>query len=208
MARPLAELVLTEDEKQMLTTWASRPKSTLRLAPRARIVLACAEGLENKAVAARLRVCSATVGTWRRRFVERRLEGLADEPRPGAPRKIPRADVERVVTETLETKPKAATHWSTRGMAQAEGLSQSSIGRIRRAFGLKPHQTSSFKLSTDPYFVEKVRDVVGLYMSPPERAIGRGVDEKSQAQALAPTQPLLPMTPGKGERPTHDYVRN
>ena len=208
MARPMAELILGDDERQALKTWASRPKSTQRLATRARIVLACAEGLDNKAVAARLGVCAATVGTWRRRFVERRLEGLADEPRPGAPRKITDADVERVVAKTLETKPKAATHWSTRGMARAEGLSQSSIGRIWRAFGLKPHRTESFKLSTDPYFVEKVRDVVGLYMSPPERAIVLCVDEKSQVQALDRTQPLLPMTPGKGERPTHDYVRN
>ncbi len=208
MPRPLAELILTDDEKQTLKTWASRPKSTQRLATRARIVLACAEGAGNKAVAAKLGVCSATVGTWRARFVERRLEGLADEPRPGAPRKITDADVERVVTRTLETKPKAATHWGTRGMAKAEGLSQSSVGRIWRAFGLKPHQAKSFKLSTDPYFVEKVRDIVGLYMSPPERAIVLCVDEKSQVQALDRTQPLLPMTPGTGERPTHDYLRN
>jgi transposase len=208
MPRPMAELILTDDESQTLKTWASRPKSTQRLATRSRIVLACAEGLDNKSAAARLRVCTATVGTWRRRFVERRLEGLADEPRPGAPRSISDADVERVVTRTLETKPKAATHWSTRGLAAAEGLSQSSVGRIWRAFGLKPHQTSSFKLSTDPYFVEKVRDIVGLYMSPPERALVLCVDEKSQVQALDRTQPLLPMTLGKGERPTHDYVRN
>ena len=208
MPRPKAELILSEDENQTLKTWASRPKSTQRLAIRARIALACAEGLDNKSVAARLRICTATVGTWRRRFVERRLEGLADEPRPGAPRTITDADVERVVTRTLESKPKAATHWSTRGMAGAEGLSQSSVGRIWRAFGLKPHQTSSFKLSTDPYFVEKVRDIVGLSMSPPERALVLCVDEKSQVQALDRTQPLLPMTPGKGQRPTHDYVRN
>jgi transposase len=208
MSRPMAELTLSDDESQALKTWASRPKSTQRLATRARIVLACAEGLDNTSVAARLGVCSATVGTWRRRFVERRLEGLADEPRPGAPRTITDTDVERVVTRTLETKPKAATHWSTRGMAQAAGLSQSSVGRIWRAFGLKPHQTRAFKLSTDPYFVEKVRDIVGLYMSPPERAVVLCVDEKSQVQALDRTQPLLPMTPGKGERPTHDYVRN
>lgn len=208
MPRPMAELILSDDERQTLKAWASRPKSTQRLAARARIVLACAEGRDNKAVAAKLGVCSATVGTWRRRFVERRLEGLADEPRPGAPRTISDADVERVVTKTLETKPEAATHWSTRGMAQAEGLSQSSVGRIWRAFGLKPHRTESFKLSTDPYFAEKVRDVVGLYMSPPERAIVLCVDEKSQLQALDRTQPLLPMTPGQAERQTHDYVRN
>ena len=208
MARPIAALVLTDDEKSTLKTWASRPKSTQRLAQRARIVLACVEGGNNKEVAARLGVCMATVGTWRRRFVERRLDGLTDEPRPGAPRKITDADVERVVTQTLETKPKAATHWSTRGMAQAAGLSQSSVGRIWRAFGLKPHRTETFKLSSDPYFVEKVRDVVGLYMSPPERAIVLCVDEKSQVQALDRTQPLLPMTPGQAERRTHDYVRN
>src|SRR4051794_28133603 len=194
MPRPMAELILSDDERQTLKTWASRPKSTQRLATRARIVLACAAGQDNKAVAAKLGVCSATVGTWRRRFVERRLEGLADEPRPGAPRTISDADVERVVTRTLETRPKAATHWGTRGMAAAEGLSQSSVGRIWRAFGLKPHRTESFKLSTDPYFVEKVRDVVGLYMSPTERAVVLCVDEKSQVQALDRTRPLLPMT--------------
>ncbi|QDV37452.1 IS630 family transposase [Tautonia plasticadhaerens] len=208
MARPLAVLTLSDDERQTLTTWASRPKSTQRLAKRARIVLACAEGLENKQVAARLRVCTATVGTWRRRFVERRLEGLADEPRPGAPRTITDADVERVVTRTLETKPKDATHWSTRGLAREAGLSQSTVGRIWRAFGLKPHKAETFKLSTDPFFVEKVRDVVGLYMSPPERAIVPCVDEKSQVQALDRTQPLLPMTTGQAERHTHDSARN
>src|SRR3954449_1908784 len=204
MARPLAELVLTDDERQMLMTWASRPKSTQRLATRARIVLACAEGLENQAVAARLRVCSATVGTWRRRFVERRLEGLADEPRPGARRKITDADVERVVTRTLESKPKDATHWSTRGMAEAAGMSQTAVGRIWRSFGLKPHPRETFKLSTDPFFVEKVRDVVGLYMSPPERAIVLCVDEKSQVQALDRTQPCQPLLPGRAEKASHD----
>jgi transposase len=208
MARPLAELVLTEDERQTLTTWASRPKSTQRLATRAKIVLACAEGLENKRVAARLHICPATVGTWRRRFVERRLEGLADEPRPGAPRSISDADVERVVTKTLESKPRSATHWSTRGMAEAAGVSQTAVGRIWRSFGLKPHLIETFKLSTDPFFVEKVRDVVGLYLSPPERAIVLCVDEKSQVQALDRTQPLLPMSPGQAERQTHDYVRH
>ena len=208
MGRPIAELILTDDEEQTLKTWANRPKSTQRLAQRAKIVLACAEGHNNKDVAARLGVCTATVGTWRRRFVERRLDGLTDEPRPGAPRKITDADVERVITRTLETKPKAATHWSTRGMARAAGLSQSSVGRIWWAFGLKPHRSETFKLSSDPFFVEKVRDVVGLYMSPPERAIVLCVDEKSQVQALDRTQPLLPMTPGQAERRTHDYVRN
>lgn len=206
--RPKAPLILTDDERQKLETWAARPKSTQRLATRSRIVLACAEGLDNKDVAARLHVNTVTVGKWRKRFLDQRLDGLADEPRPGAPRTITDAMVEQVVTKALETKPKAATHWSTRGMAEAVGLSQSAIVRIWNAFGLKPHQSETFKLSTDPYFVEKVRDVVGLYMSPPENAIVLSVDEKSQVQALDRTQPLLPMTPGQAERGTHDYVRN
>jgi transposase len=206
--RPKALLILSDDERQKLDTWASRPKTTQRLATRARIVLACAEGRDNKDVAARLRVNIATVGKWRKRFLEDRLEGLADEPRPGAPRTLTDAMVEQVLTKTLEEKPKAATHWSTRGMAQAVGLSQSAIVRVWSAFGLKPHKAETFKLSTDPYFVEKVRDVVGLYMSPPENAIILSVDEKSQVQALDRTQPLLPMTPGQAERGTPDYVRN
>ena len=208
MARPKPMLVVSDDERQKLTLWASRPKSTQRLALRARIVLACADEPSNKAVAARLGVCGATVGTWRTRFVAKRLDGLVDDPRPGAPRTVSDTEVERVVTKTLETKPTAATHWSTRGMAKATGLSQSAIGRIWRAFGLKPHRADTFKLSTDPYFVEKVRDVVGLYMAPPEKAIVLSVDEKSQVQALDRTQPLLPMTPGQAERGTHDYVRH
>lgn len=208
MPRPMAELILSDDERQTLKTWAGRPKSTQRLATRAKIVLACAEGLNNKTVAAKLGVCAATVGVWRRRFVERRLEGLSDEPRPGAPRKYGDADIERVITKTLESKPKAATHWSTRGMAAELGLSQSTVSRIWRAFGLKPHRVKTFKLSSDPFFVEKVRDVVGLYMNPPENAIVLCVDEKSQVQALDRTQPLLPMAPGQAERGTHDYVRH
>jgi transposase len=206
--RPKAPLILSDDEREKLDTWASRPKSTQRLAIRARIVLECAEGRDNNDVAARLRVHIATVGKWRKRFLEGRLEGLADEPRPGAPRTITDAMVEKVVTKTLEEKPKAATHWSTRGMAQAVGLSQSAIVRVWNAFGLKPHKSETFKLSTDPYFIEKVRDVVGLYMSPPEDAIVLSVDEKSQVQALDRTQPLLPMAPGQAERGTPDYVRN
>jgi len=206
--RPKPLLTLTDDERQKLETWADRPKSTQRLATRARIVLACAEGLDNKDVAARLDINIATVGKWRRRFLDLRLDGLADEPRPGAPRTITDEIVERVVTKTLEEKPKAATHWSTRRMAEAVGLSQTAISRVWRAFGLKPHLSETFKLSTDPFFVEKVRDVVGLYMSPPENAIVLSVDEKSQVQALDRTQPLLPMTPGQAERGTHDYVRN
>ena len=206
--RPKPVLTLTDDERQKLETWAHRPKSTQRLATRARIVLACADGLDNKEVAARLGINTATVGKWRGRFLESRLDGLADEPRPGAPRTITDEIVERVVTKTLEEKPKAATHWSTRRMAEAVGLSQTAISRVWRAFGLKPHLSETFKLSTDPFFVEKVRDVVGLYMSPPENAIVLSVDEKSQVQALDRTQPLLPMTPGQAERGTHDHVRN
>src|SRR3954467_5951973 len=206
--RPKPPLSLTDDERQKLETWASRPKSTQRLAIRARIILACAEGLENKAVAASLRVNVVTVGKWRKRFLDDRLEGLADEPRPGAPRTITDAKVEEVVTRTLEEKPKAATHWSTRGMAEAVGLSQSAIVRVWHAFGLKPHLGETFKPWTDPYFVEKVRDVVGLYMSPPENAIVLSVDEKSQVQALDRMQPLLPMTPGQAERRPPDYARH
>jgi len=208
MARPKPELALSDDERRKLTTWAGRPKSTQRLALRARIVLACADEPCNTVVAARLGVCNATVGTWRNRFVAKRLDGLVDEPRPGAPRSVSDAEVERVVTRTLETKPAHATHWSTRTMAKAAGMSQSAVSRIWRAFELKPHLYDTFKLSTDPFFVEKVRDVVGLYLSPPENAIVLSVDEKSQVQALDRTQPILPMTPGQAERGTHDYVRH
>ena len=208
MARPKPELVLSDDERRTLTAWANRPKSTQRLALRARIVLACAGQPSNKAVARQLGVCRATVGTWRSRFVARRLDGLTDEPRPGAPRAVTDEDVERVVTRTLEAMPANATHWSTRRMAAASGLSQSTVGRIWRAFGLKPHRHATFKLSADPFFVEKVRDVVGLYLSPPERAIVLCVDEKPQVQALERTQPVLPMAPARTERATHDYVRH
>src|SRR5947209_9321801 len=208
MARPKPELVLSDDERQALTNWANRPKSTQRLALRARIALACADEPSNKAVAARLGACAATVGTWRSRFVVRRLDGLVDEPRPGAPRTVTDAAVEAVVTRTLESKPANATHWSTRGMAEASGLSQSTVGRIWRAFGLKPHRAGTFKLSTDPFFVEKVRDVVGLYLSPPENAVVLCVDEKPQVQALERTQPVLPMAPARTERATHDYTRH
>ena len=208
MPRPKAELVLTDDERQKLRTIARRPKTAQRLAQRARIVLACADEPNNAAVAAALRVTAQTVGKWRARFVARRLDGLADEPRPGAPRTVTDADVERVVTRTLESKPPAATHWGTRGMARACGLSQSAVSRIWRAFGLKPQRQDGFKLSADPYFVEKVRDVVGLYLAPPARAVVLSVDEKSQVQALDRTQPLLPMVPAGPERRTHDYVRH
>jgi transposase len=205
--RPLKELVLSDEEREKLEQWARRPKSAQRLALRSRIVLACGQGLSNTQVAQKLGVTMPTVGKWRARFVEDRLEGLVDEPRPGAPRTITDARVEEIITRTLESKPEAATHWSTRSMAETAGLSQSAIGRIWRAFGLQPHRTETFKLSTDPLFVEKVRDVVGLYLNPPERAIVLCVDEKSQVQALDRTQPLLPLLPGQAERHTHDYAR-
>jgi transposase len=208
LGRPLTPLVLTDDERAKLLTWSRRPTTAQRLALRAKIVLAAAEGQSNTVIAADLRVTLPTVGKWRSRFLEHRLDGLTDEPRPGPPRTITDAHVEDVVTKTLETKPRNATHWSTRGMAKASGLSQTAISRIWRAFGLKPHLGETFKFSTDPYFVEKVRDVVGLYLNPPDRAIVLSVDEKSQVQALDRTQPVLPMTPGQAERGTHDYVRN
>jgi transposase len=208
MARPKPELVLSDDERRTLTRWADRPKSTQRLALRARIVLACAGEPSNKAVARQLGICRTTVGTWRSRFVARRLDGLTDAPRPGAPRTVTDEAVERVVTRTLEAMPANATHWSTRRMAEASGLSQSTVGRIWRAFGLKPHRADTFKLSTDPYFVEKVRDIVGLYLSPPEGAIVLCVDEKPQVQALERTQPVLPLAPARTERATHDYTRH
>ncbi len=178
------------------------------MALRARIVLSSAAGSTNRAVAEEVGVRPATVGKWRRRFVAARLDGLLDEPRPGAPRTVSDEAVEAVITKTLEEKPTDATHWSTRSMAVAMGMSQTSISRIWRAFGLQPHRTESFKLSTDPLFVEKVRDVVGLYLDPPERAVVLCVDEKSQIQALARFQPILPMLLGTPERRSHDYVRH
>jgi transposase len=204
----LMPLALTDDERAKLEAWARRPKTAQRLALRSRIVLAAAAGRSNTEIAAELRVTMPTVGKWRRRFLEDRLQGLADEPRPGAPRGITDAQVEEVITRTLESKPANATHWSTRGMARAAGLSQSAVVRIWHAFGLQPHKSETFKLSTDPFFVEKVRDVVGLYLSPPQRAIVLSVDEKSQVQALDRTQPLLPLGPGQAERHTHDYARH
>jgi len=208
LGRPKVPLVLTDDERTKLQAWASRATSAQRLALRARIVLACAEGADNKEVARRLRVSQQTVGKWRTRFLEGRLEGLADEPRPGAPRSLSDAKIEEVITRTLESKPEDATHRSTRSMAERTGLSQSAVVRIWQAFGLQPHKSETFKLSCDPFFVEKVRDVVGLYLNPPARAVVLSVDEKSQVQALDRTQPLLPLGPGQAERHTHDYVRN
>lgn len=185
-----------------------RRRSTAQsLAQRSRIILACAEGHSIMEVSRRLGVTADMVRTWRRRFLERGLDGLSDEPRPGVPRKITDADVERVIVKTLEEKPKNATHWSTRSMAAATGMSQSTVSRIWRAFALAPHRSQTFKLSTDPLFIDKVRDVVGLYLDPPEKALVLCVDEKSQIQALDRSQPVLPMMPGVPERRSHDYVR-
>jgi len=206
--RPKAPLVLTDEERETLERWARRPKSAQALALRCRIVLACAEGATNNEVAARVGVNQATVCKWRGRFVARRLDGLHDEPRPGVPRTITDEDVERVIVKTLEETPTDATHWSTRSMAQAAGMSQSAISRIWRAFGLKPHLTETFKLSPDPQFIDKVRDIVGLYLNPPEGALVLCVDEKSQIQALDRTAPVLPLRPGTPERRTHDYLRH
>lgn len=178
------------------------------MAFRAKLLLACADGLSNTDVAAQLRTTNQTVGLWRKRFIEHRLEGLLDEPRPGRPRQIEDEKIEEVVTKTLESKPAGATHWSTREMAKNMGLSHTTIGRVWRAFGLQPHRVQSFKLSPDPLLVPKVRDIVGLYMSPPENAVVLSVDEKSQIQALNRTQPVLPMRTGEVERRTHDYDRH
>src|SRR5215207_9932134 len=198
-----------EAEREALERWARRPSSSQALAQRSRIVLACAEGHANQAVAARERVTPQTVGKWRKRFVERRLDGLVDEPRPGQPRKISDEQVEQVIVKTLEQRPPdGGTHWSTRKMAAATGLNQTAISKIWRTFGLQPHGVEHWKLSKDPLFVEKVRDVVGLYLDPPERAIVLCVDEKSQIQALDRTAPTLPMLPGTPERATHDYKRS
>jgi len=205
--RPKAVLQLTDEERESLQRWARRPKSSQQLALRSRIVLACAEGHTNTAVAELLGINKVTVGKWRARFVQDRLQGLTDEPRPGAPRTVTDEAVEQVVVRTLESKPVDATHWSTRSMAAATGMSQSAISRIWRAFGLKPHRQETFKLSTDPQFVDKVRDVVGLYMNPPEKALVLCVDEKTQVQALDRSQPVIPMMPGTPERITHDYIR-
>jgi transposase len=206
--RPKAELALSDVERETLVRWSQRRKSAQALALRCRIVLACADGLSNAEVAGRLGVSRPTVGKWRSRFVNRRLEGLVDEDRPGAPRKISDDKVEEVVVATLEQTPKGATHWSRASMAKQSGLSKSTVGRIWKAFRLKPHLTETFKLSKDPLFIEKVRDVVGLYLDPPERAVVLCVDEKSQVQALDRSQPVLPMMPGMPEKRTHDYARN
>ena len=206
--RPLAELNVTEEERSTLRSWTRRMKSGQALALRCRIVLRCAEGHSNTEVAEELNIRNQTLGKWRQRFVDRRLDGLLDEPRPGAPRKISDEQIEQALTMTLESTPQDATHWSTRSLAKASGLSRSTVGRIWKAFSLQPHRSETFKLSKDPLFVDKVRDIVGLYLNPPERALVLCVDEKSQIQALDRTQPLLPLRPGQIERRTHDYKRH
>jgi transposase len=203
-----AEVVLTDGERETLERWARRPKSSQALALRCRIVLAAADGLSSLEIAERLDCHPATVGRWRGRFARRGFDGLHDEPRPGKPRSITDADVERVIVKTLEQQPKDATHWSTRSMAAAAGMSQSAVSRIWRAFGLKPHQREAFKLSPDPQFIDKVRDIVGLYLNPPEAAIVLCVDEKAQIQALDRSAPVLPLMPGVPQRASHDYIRN
>lgn len=208
IGRPTKPLNVTSDEKEKLSMLARRPKSAQAIAMRARIVLGCSDGQSNGEVAKRLRITGATVCKWRERFRVDRLEGLLDEPRPGAPRSIRDAHVEEVITKTLESMPVNSTHWSTRLMAQKTGLSQTAIVRIWRAFGLQPHRVENFKFSKDPQFVEKVRDIVGLYLNPPDRAIVLCVDEKSQVQALNRTQPILPLAPGVPARQSHDYERH
>jgi len=206
--RPKPPLELDADERAALERHVRRRKTAQHLALRCRIVLACAQGKSNKTVASELGVTPHTVGKWRSRFVRDRLDGLYDEPRPGAPRTIEDEKVEEVLVKTLETTPRNATHWSTREMARRVGLSPATVARIWRACGLKPHRTDTFTLSKDPLLIEKVRDIVGLYLNPPARAVVLCADEKSQIQALDRTQPLLPMRPGQAERRTHDYMRH
>ena len=204
----LEPLVLSEAERRTLENWAKRRKTAQGLALRARIVLACAEGSSNIAVAARLRVNRGTVTKWRARFLARRLDGLGDQPRPGVPRTITDAQVEEVVVRTLEETPEGATHWSKRELAKRAGISPTSVHRIWRAFGLQPWRTEDFKISPDPLLIDKIRDVVGLYLAPPANAAVFAVDEKPQIQALERTAPVLPMIPGVPERRSHDYVRH
>src|SRR4051794_8125989 len=208
MPSPAAvQIVLSGEERELLEAWTRRRKTANSLAMRSRIVLAAADGESNREIADRLGVHRNTVSMWRRRFAEFRLDGLLDEPRPGQPRKVTDAQVEAVITKTLEGTPRDATHWSTRSMAEEVGLTQTAVSRIWRAFGLQPHRQDAFKLSKDPLFVETVHDVVGLYLNPPERAVVLCVDEKSQIQALDRPAPILPMLPGVPERATHDYRR-
>ena len=204
----LRELKLTVQENNQLVEWTRRHKTSQALALRARIILACAQGENNSEVAKRCRVIRQTVGKWRSRFLDHRLDGLLDEPRPGAPRKVGDAKIEQLIATTLNERPAQATHWSTRLLARKLKLSQSTVSRAWRAFGLQPHRSETFKLSTDPLFIDKVRDIVGLYLNPPTKAMVLCVDEKSQIQALDRTQPVLPLAPGLPERRTHDYVRH
>jgi transposase len=210
MASPKLEpVVLSDDERRVLEGWARRRKTAQALALRSRIILACADGGAVSTVAAELGISRSTAGKWRSRFLEGRLEGLSDEPRPGRPRTVTDQHVEKVITATLEQEPpNGDTHWSTRSMARSARMSQSAVSRIWRAFGLKPHIVQTWKLSADPQFIDKVRDVVGLYMAPPENALVLCVDEKSQIQALDRTAPCLPVLPTTPARMTHDYVRN
>ena len=200
--------MLTDEERSALEAWVRRRSTPQAWALRCRIILACAAGASNKDVAAELGATPHAVGRWRARFVQYRIAGLGDMPRPGGPRTVTDTQVAEIVAKTLERTPRGATHWSTRSMAKESGLSQSSVSRIWRAFGLQPHRVETFKLSTDPYFVDKVHDVVGLYLDPPERALVFCVDEKSQIQALDRSQPVLPMMPGVPQRQTADYVRH
>jgi transposase len=206
--RPKAELVVDECDREQLLRWSRRASSAQSLALRSKIILGCADGLDNKAVAARLGCAQATVGKWRARFIDSGLDGLSDDPRPGRTPTVTAEQVEDVIVATLEATPRNATHWSRAKMAERTGLSKSTIGRIWRTFELKPHRADTFKLSNDPLFVEKVFDVVGLYLDPPEGAVVLCVDEKSQVQALARSQPAFPMMPGMPEQRTHDYVRH
>jgi transposase len=206
--RPLPPLSIAVEERQQLVSWSRRPKTAQALAMRSRIVLLSADGRSNTAIARQLATTPHTVGKWRRRYLAMGVDGLLDEPRPGTPRKLSDAEVERVLTLTLEATPADATHWSTRSLAKKTGLSRASIHRIWRAFSLAPHRSETFKLSRDPLFIDKVRDIVGLYLDPPDRALVLCVDEKSQIQALDRTAPLLPMRPGQIERRTHDYKRH
>src|SRR3954467_3977298 len=204
----VVSIELSEAEREQLESWSRRRTTAQALAQRAKIVLLAADGVRTGEIADRLDVHRNTVAKWRRRFAAERLDGLVDEPRPGQPRTITDSMVDEVITKTLEAAPKDATHWSTRSMAAEVGLTQSAVHRIWKAFGLQPHRSETFKLSRDPQFVAKVRDVVGLYLNPPERAVVLCVDEKSQIQALDRTQPILPMAPGLPERATHDYTRH
>jgi transposase len=206
--RPKAPLVVSESERQELERLVRRARVNRSVGFRAKIILACGEGILSTEVARRCRTSNQTVCKWRKRFVEQRIEGLYDEPRVGGPRKITDEQVEQILVKTLEQTPKGRTHWSTRKMARHAGISHTTVGQIWRTFGLQPHRTRSFKLSTDPQFIDKVRDIVGLYMNPPEHAVVFAVDEKSQIQALERAQPILPMDIGQPERRTHNYVRH